>query len=86
MTCWHPFRWHSALDGLHPLEFAYDEKAEVYVLRLNPKILSLYKAGWSAIDRDTRQKLRRKPLALWLHGYLSSDAENYPTKVETVHR
>ena len=68
------------------LEFAYDEKAEVYVLRLNPKILSLYKAGWSAIDRDTRQKLRRKPLALWLHGYLSSDAENYPTKVETVHR
>ena len=68
------------------LEFAYDEEAEVYVLRLNPNILELYKAGWSAIDRETRQKLRRKPLALWLHGYLSSDAENYPTKVETLHR
>ena len=68
------------------LEFAYDEEAEAYVLYLNEKILSLYKAGWSAIDRETRQKLRRKPLALWLHGYLSSDAENYPTKVETLHR
>jgi hypothetical protein len=68
------------------LEFAYDEEAEVYILRLNEKILSLYKAGWSAIDRETRQRLRRKPLALWLHGYLSSDAENYPTKVETLHR
>ena len=68
------------------LEFAYDEEAETYVLRLNEKILALYKAGWSAIDRETRQRLRRKPLALWLHGYLSSDAENYPTKVETLHR
>ena len=46
------------------LEFAYDEVAEVYILRLNEKILSMYKAGWSAIDRETRQRLRRKPLAL----------------------
>ncbi len=68
------------------LEFTLDESAGVYVLRLNPKILSLYKAGWTGIDWETRQKLRRKPLALWLHGYLSSDAENYPTKVETLHR
>jgi hypothetical protein len=68
------------------LEFAYDEIAQVYFLRLNEKILDLYKAGWSAIDRETRQKLRRKPLALWVHGYLSSDAENYPTKIETLHR
>jgi hypothetical protein len=68
------------------LEFARDDIAEVYVLHLNPQILFLYKAGWTAIDRETRQKLRRKPLALWLHGYLSSDAENYDTKVETLHR
>jgi len=68
------------------LEFAYDDVAEVYVLRLNPKILALYKAGWTGIDWETRQKLRRKPLALWIHGYLSSDAENYATKVETLHR
>ncbi len=54
-------------------------------MRLNPTILNLYKAGWTGIDWDVRQKLRRKPLALWIHGYLSSDAENYPTKVETLH-
>lgn len=68
------------------LEFTRDDKEEIYVLRLNPKIISLYKAGWSAIDWETRQKLRRKPLALWLYGYLSSDAENFDTKVETIHR
>lgn len=68
------------------LEFTHDEKDAVYALCLNPKILSMYKAGWTAIDIETRIKLRRKPLALWLHGYLSSDAENYSTKVETLHR
>lgn len=68
------------------LEFACDEETGVYILHLNPKILSMYKAGWSAIDFETRKKLRRKPLALWLHGYLSSNAENYNTKIETLHR
>lgn len=68
------------------LEFFLDEDTGVYVLRLNPTIIELYKAGWTGIDWETRQKLRRKPLALWIHGYLSSDAENYPTKIETIHR
>ncbi|POZ49694.1 plasmid replication initiator TrfA [Methylovulum psychrotolerans] len=68
------------------LEFVHDEEKKTYILSLNPKILSMYKAGWTAIDWDIRQKLRRKPLALWLHGYLSSDAENYDTKIETIHR
>ncbi len=66
------------------LEFFHDEEAKVYTLRLNPTILGLYKAGWTAIDREARRRLRRKPLALWLHGYLSSDAENYDTKLETL--
>ena len=67
------------------LEFVRDEVTAVYVLRLNPTILNLYKGGWTAIDWTNRQKLRRKPLALWLHGWLSSNAENYPVKVETLH-
>jgi hypothetical protein len=67
------------------LEFTRDEDEDFYVLRLNPKILSLYEAGWTAVDWETRHKLRRKPLALWLHGYLSSNAENYDTKAETLH-
>ncbi len=67
------------------LEFIHDEKDAVYMLHLNSSIISMYKAGWTAIDLETRRKLRRKPLALWTHGYLSSDAENYSTKVETIH-
>lgn len=66
------------------LEFWQDEQADAYQLQLNTRILSLYSAGWTAIDWEMRRKLRRKPLALWLHGWLSSHAENYPTKVETI--
>lgn len=68
------------------LEFYRDEDDDVYVLRLNPKIVVLYQAGWTAIDWEIRSKLRRKPLSLWLHGWLSSNAQNYPVKVETLHR
>jgi len=68
------------------LEFIHDDTTDVYALRLNPTIIALYQAGWTQIDWEVRQKLRKKPLALWLHGYLSSDATNYPTKVETLHR
>jgi len=68
------------------LEFLYNETDHIFALRLNPTIIALYEAGWTQIDWEVRKKLRRKPLALWLHGYLSSDATNYPTKVETLHR
>jgi hypothetical protein len=66
------------------LEFVRDDDTGEYVLRLNPTILSMYKAGWTAIDWDIRQKLRRKPLALWLHGFYSSHAQPYPIKVDTL--
>jgi TrfA protein len=66
------------------LEFRRDEVAGVYIVRLNPTILNLYKAGWTAIDWDIRRKLRRKPLALWLHGYYSSHAKPLPVQVDTL--
>jgi len=66
------------------LEFWHDEETDTYRIQQNPTILILYHAGWTAIDWETRGKLHRKPLALWLHGWLSSHAENYPTKVETI--
>lgn len=68
------------------LEFWHDEEADTYQLQINPRILVLYQAGWTAIDWEIRARLRRKPLACWLHGWLSSNAENYPTKVETIRR
>jgi hypothetical protein len=68
------------------LEFWHDGESDTYRLQLNPRILALYKDGWTAIDWETRRLLRAKPLALWLDGWLSSNAENYPVKVETLYR
>ena len=50
----------------------------------NPKILTFYEGGWTAIDWQDRQLLRGKPLALWLHGYLATHAKPYPVKIETI--
>ena len=56
-----------------------------YWLRLNPDLVHLYTAGhWTAITWEVRQKLRRKPLALWLHGYYATHVKPYPLKVATI--
>lgn len=66
------------------LELYRDEDTERYRLEINPKIRALYDAGWTACDWQQRQLLRRKPLALWLHGFYASHAEPYPMKIETL--
>lgn len=47
-----------------------DTKTRLYKVTIDPGMAKLYAAGWSAIDWQQRQALRRKPLALWLHGVL----------------
>lgn len=66
------------------LEFVRDEVTGRYVVHFNPTLSNLYDAGWTAIEWQQRQTLRRKPLALWLHGYYATHAEPYPVKVETL--
>jgi hypothetical protein len=66
------------------LEFLRDDESGRYVVIFNPKILTLYEGGWTAIDWQARQLLRGKPLVLWLHGYLASHAKPYPIKIETL--
>ncbi len=68
------------------LEYWRDEDSERYVMQLNSKILPLWTGGWTAVDWEQRLKLRRKPLALWLHGFYASHADPYPMKVETLMR
>lgn len=48
-------------------------------------ILRVYAGGWAAIDWDIRERLRRKPLALWLHGFYSTHADPYPISVTKLH-
>ncbi len=66
------------------LELYRDEDTGRYRLEVNPKLIALYNAGWTATDWQQRKALSRKPLALWLHGFLASHAEPYPLKVESL--
>lgn len=55
-----------------------------YVLQINPDLSALYAEGWTAIDWEQRRLLHRKPLALWLHGFLATHAKPYPMKIESL--
>ena len=61
-----------------------NEDTGYYILRLNPDLIKLYTASWTAIDWQQRQQLRRKPLALWLHGFYASHANPYPMRIEKL--
>lgn len=63
---------------------ARDENTGRYVVHLHPTLLGMYLAGWTQIQWDERTQLRRKPLALWLHGWYASHAKPYPLRVDTL--
>ncbi len=56
-----------------------------YGLRLNPTLIRLYgETQWTALNWPHRLKLRRKPLALALHGYYSTHVRPVPVKLSTL--
>jgi len=61
---------------------ARDEITGRYVLQINPDLADLYATGWTAIDWTQRRRLKKKPLALWLHGFFATHAAPFPMKVE----
>lgn len=64
-----------------------DDETGHYVIEINPAIAKLYGSdGWSQVEWDQRQALKKQPLAQWLHGFYTSHAKPYPMKVETIHR
>jgi hypothetical protein len=68
-------------------EFYKDETTREYIIRINPKLKTLFEPDqFTLIDFKTRQALEGKSLAQWLHGYYSSHAEPYPVKIETLHK
>jgi len=68
------------------LRYYRDETTHRYVVELTESMLRLFEDGYTHIEFAQRQKLRKQPLALWLHGFLSSHADPYPLKIETIHR
>ena len=66
---------------------ARDEDTGRYVLEINPKLAKFYgRTQWTQIDWEQRQRLRGKPLALWLHGFYASHAAPYPLTVAYLHK
>ena len=64
-----------------------DDESGLYVIEINPAIVSLYGSdGWTAIEVEQRYALRRQQLALWLHGHYATHAAPYPMKVSSLHR
>ena len=65
---------------------ARDEDTGRYVVEVNPKLAKFYgRTQWTQIDWEQRQRLRSKPLALWLHGFYASHAAPYPLRVAYLH-
>lgn len=55
------------------------------MMSINPEIARLFEGGATWINWEERQCIgRRRPLAQWLHGYISSHAKWYPHKVATL--
>jgi len=65
------------------LRYCRDEITGRYVIQFNPQFKIIFDEGWTAIDWEQRKQLKNKPLAQWLHGFISSHAKIYPMKIET---
>jgi hypothetical protein len=63
---------------------AHDEQSQEYVVTVNRDLARLFARGFTRVDSEVRAKLRRKPLARWLHLYYSSHAAPYPVSVEWI--
>ena len=64
-----------------------DEETGRYVVEINPKLAKFFgPTRWTQIDWEQRQRLRGKPLALWLHGFYASHAAPYPLRVAYLHK
>jgi len=68
------------------LRYHRDEITQRYVVELTESMLRLFEDGYTHIEFEQRQQLRKHPLALWLHGFLSSHAAPYPLKPQTLYQ
>ena len=58
---------------------------DVFMLSFNPFLIKLFAPdSWTALQWEQRLQLKRKSLALWLHGYFASHAAPFPIKIGTL--
>lgn len=66
---------------------ARDDESGQYAIEINPAIVALFGTdGWSSLDFEQRQALKKQPLAQWLHGFYSTHTRPFAYKVETLYR
>jgi hypothetical protein len=62
-----------------------DDLEQKLVITLDRKLYQLFgRNDFTHIDWSVRRTLNSKPLAQWLHGYLSTHAEPFPVSVDTL--
>jgi TrfA protein len=58
---------------------------DVFMLSFNSLLIKLFAPdSWTALQWEQRLLLKRKSLALWLHGYFASHAAPFPIKISTL--
>lgn len=58
---------------------------EKYIFNINQKLGEFFEHNeFTQIDWEIRSELKKKPLALWLHGFYSSHVNPFPMKVDTI--
>ena len=68
-------------------DYARDDETGRNVIEVNPKISTLFgRDGWTGLEWEERQALKRQPLAQWLHGFYSTHKNPHPYKVATLQR
>ena len=73
--------------GGNLMNFYRDDATGRTVLEINPKLAPFFgRSQWTQIDWEQRQRLRGKPLALWLHGFYATHAAPYPLRVAYLHK
>lgn len=68
-------------------EIYRDDTTREMEISINPRMGRLFDAGNTWVSWEERSRIgARRPLALWLHGYISSHAKWYPHKIETIRK
>ncbi|UXV22616.1 plasmid replication initiator TrfA [Pseudomonas fluorescens] len=68
------------IDSIHR-----DDMEQKLVITLNLELSYLFGPNdFTHIDWSVRRSLNAKPLAQWLHGYLSTHAEPFPVSIDTL--
>lgn len=70
-----------------PLLAGTERSAEgrVWSISLSPQLRGLFNDGYTRIDYEIRQDLRRSPMAQWLHTFYRSHKTPYPISISTLY-